>query len=38
MWLFKPIGKITVTLDGKNKDDVELAAIESGAQDVSTNA
>jgi YebC/PmpR family DNA-binding regulatory protein len=36
MWLFKPAGKITVDLTGKNKDDVELAAIESGAEDVAT--
>lgn len=36
-YLFKSVGEIAVSLDGKDRDEAELLAIESGAEDVSVD-
>jgi len=36
-WMFESKGSITVPLDGKTKEDIELLAIELGAEDVSSH-
>lgn len=36
-WMFENKGSITVPLDGKTKEDIELLAIELGAEDVSSH-
>lgn len=33
-WIFEPVGVLEVELDGKDPDEVTLAAIDAGAQDV----
>ena len=33
-WMFEKKGVLTVDASGKNKEDVELAAIEAGAEDI----
>ena len=35
-WQFESLGAITVALDGHDEDDIALAAIEAGAEDVET--
>lgn len=36
-WMFEPRGVITVALDGRNPEEIELAAIDAGASDVSVD-
>lgn len=36
-WMFKPQGVIVVKVSGTNKDDLELAAIDSGAADIESD-
>src|SRR5579884_4292516 len=37
-WLFEPRGIISIDLDGKDADELALAAIDAGAEDVSNDA
>ena len=36
-WMFDPRGVITVTVDGRNPEEIELAAIDAGAADVTVD-
>lgn len=35
-YLFRPVGEISLSLDGRDRDETELAAIEAGADDVTS--
>jgi transcriptional/translational regulatory protein YebC/TACO1 len=37
-WQFEPRGVVAITLDGKDADEIALAAIDAGADDVDTEA
>jgi YebC/PmpR family DNA-binding regulatory protein len=37
-YLFRPVGEISCSLEGKDRDEAELSAIESGADDVELDA
>ncbi len=36
-WMFEPRGVITISIDGRNAEEIELAAIDAGADDVTVN-